>query len=925
MKSLGIDLAALLAAAPTALRDSVQGDAQSDRRGRARPRALTGFGPPDQIGLARGENLAASDPIDESEWARGGEQLAGVPAEGFSQEVVIQELAPVFRVSNNALELDGKGEKFWAERLAGQADLLAGILPSVGRVEARLGGNRYIALGTAWVTSDGLLVTNRHVARFFAQHGRDGLVFRQAIPGPTPMDCRIDFSDQPNDADGIRIPADGIVFLSKEDRPDIALMRLSEDVRARFRPLELRQESLLKDDHVAAIGFPEHDERARTEDIRRVFGDVFGCKRFAPGFVKSVGEDTIVHLCSTLGGNSGSPIIELGSGQVAGIHFGGYFDRENYAEPASAIRAIVAELTREGARPTTRASDNSGGTAMGTNSITVTVPITITVEVGQPLGGAPQVTTVNVSPAPAPAGGTLDEAVAAARRAFDGYRNVVHIRRGWKFRNGWITDEPAVVIAVHDKKELDELAATGATALPAQIGGFAVDITPASPFDIVPELRDDLLTEASIRRGTYRRDPAAFPLDLAERKMTGQVHVGPDAGSQMLVEFVRATEEKLTIGMYEFTAPHIVGAVKDKFAETGDIKLVLEKGEHIGGSGVKKDDQPDEQTVAELEALMRGRFQNQWASVGSGRIFPWAYHIKVAVRDGEATWLSSGSWQSSNQPDSERRHPASADTPPFLLDLHNREWHVVLQDKGISKQFEDHILQDVEDARVEREAAAPEDLVIWIDSLAELTTTEEAPAARRYFEPHAIDRKIRVQPILTPDNYPALVLDMIRSAKKSILFQNQSFNIAAGRDERFTALLDAMKAKQRELEDVRIIIRGEYAREQIEKMKTYGFDVSKDKVRLQDRCHAKTFIVDDRFVLIGSHNFTDSGTTANRDASLLFDDAELAAYCREIYEYDWARSAAELREARRGARLRTEEAVSAGGLIPVRLSQLGLL
>lgn len=927
MKSLGIDPAALLAAAPAALRDTVKGDAAPDRREMPRPLTPIGFRLPGEEGFDASEKLAGGFPIDESaEWAESGERLAGVPAQGYSEEVVIQQLAPVFRVRDNALELEGKAEEFWAPLLTERASLLKDILPSVGRVEARLGGNAYIALGTAWVTSDGLLVTNRHVARFFAQHGHDGLVFRQAIPGPTPMDCRIDFSDQPNDADGIRIPADGIVFLSKDDRPDIALMRLSEDMRARFRPLGLRTEALLKDDRVAAIGFPEHDERARTEDIRRVFGDVFGCKRFAPGFVKSVAEDMIVHLCSTLGGNSGSPIIELGSGEVAGIHFGGFFDRENYAEPASAIRAIVAELTREGARPAVTAPSNSGGTAMSGNSITVTVPVTITVEIGQPVGGTPQVSTVNVSPAPAPAAGsTLDEAVAAARSAFGGYGNVVHIRRGWKFRDGWITDEPAVVIAVREKKELDELAATGATALPAQIGGFPVDITPASPFDLVPELRGDLLTEASIRRGTYRRDPAAFPLDPAARKMTGQIHVGPDAGSQMLVEFLRETEKRLAVGMYEFTAPHIVRAVKEKFADTGDMKMVLQKGEDIGGTGAKKDDQPDEQTVAELEGLMGARFANQWASVGAGRIFPWAYHIKVAVRDGKAFWLSSGSWQSSNQPDSNRRLPASADTPPFLLDEHNREWHVVLQDEGISKQLEKHILQDAEDARTELEAAAPEDPVIWIDSLAELTTAEEAPAARRYFEPYAISGKIRVRPILTPDNYPALVLDMIRSATKSILFQNQSFNIAAGRDARFTALLDAMKAKQRELEDVRIIIRGEFAREQIEKMKDYGFDVSSDKVRLQDRCHAKTFIVDDRLVLIGSHNFTDSGTTANRDASLLFDDPALAAYCREIYEYDWGRSRAAIREPRRGARLRTEEAVLAGGLVPVRLSQLGLL
>jgi len=559
---------------------------------------------------------------------------------------------------------------------------------------------------------------------------------------------------------------------------------------------------------------------------------------------------------------------------------------------------------------------------MGGNSITVTVPVTITVEIGQALGGAPQVSAVGVSPAPA-AAATLDEAVAAARGAFDRYANVVHIRGGWKFRDGWITDEPAVVIVVREKQDVEELDATGSSALPTQIMGFAVDIKSASPFDLMPELRGDLLTEASIRQGTYRRDPAAFPLDEAQRRIKGAVHVGPDSGSQMLIEFLRETEATLTIGMYEFTAPHIVKATKEKFAGSGRITMVLQKGEHIG-DGIKKDDQPDEQTVAELGALMGERFTNRWASVGQRRIFPWAYHIKVAVRDGRATWLSSGSWQTSNQPDDGRRPPESADIPPLLLDTHNREWHVVLEDEGISKQLEDHIAQDAEDAASAPEAAPPEDPVIWVDSLAEPTAVEEAPVPRRYFEPYVFDREIRVRPLLTPDNFTEQLLDLIRSARQSILFQNQSFTIAANRDSRFTALLDAMKAKQGELEDVRILIRGDYARDAIERMKDYGFDVTRDKVRLQDRCHAKTFIVDDRLVVIGSHNFTDSGMTANRDASLLFDDPELAAYCREIYEYDWRRSRAGVREARRGARLRIEEAAAAG-LIPVRLSQLQLL
>jgi len=49
-------------------------------------------------------------------------------------------------------------------------------------------------------------------------------------------------------------------------------------------------------------------------------------------------------------------------------------------------------------------------------------------------------------------------------------------------------------------------------------------------------------------------------------------------------------------------------------------------------------------------------------------------------------------------------------------------------------------------------------------------------------------------------------------------------------------------------------------------------------------------IVDGRRVLIGSHNWSKPGVTLNRDASLLFDDAEVAQYYTEAFMIDWERS-----------------------------------
>ena len=51
--------------------------------------------------------------------------------------------------------------------------------------------------------------------------------------------------------------------------------------------------------------------------------------------------------------------------------------------------------------------------------------------------------------------------------------------------------------------------------------------------------------------------------------------------------------------------------------------------------------------------------------------------------------------------------------------------------------------------------------------------------------------------------------------------------------------------------------------------------------------NAKGIIVDSARVLLGSHNWSYDGVVLNRDASLLFYDAEIAKYLEGIFIYDW--------------------------------------
>src|SRR5262249_36118439 len=79
----------------------------------------------------------------------------------------------------------------------------------------------------------------------------------------------------------------------------------------------------------------------------------------------------------------------------------------------------------------------------------------------------------------------LRVAFAAAQAVCERYRarlmkypNVIDVRPGYKFKNGWITSIPSVVVTVLRK---DPAEALGDNVLPAELDGVPVDVAPATP------------------------------------------------------------------------------------------------------------------------------------------------------------------------------------------------------------------------------------------------------------------------------------------------------------------------------------------------------------------------------------------------------------------------------------------------------------
>ena len=157
----------------------------------------------------------------------------------------------------------------------------------------------------------------------------------------------------------------------------------------------------------------------------------------------------------------------------------------------------------------------------------------------------------------------------------------------------------------------------------------------------------------------------------------------------------------------------------------------------------------------------------------------------------------------------------------------------------------------------------------------------------RLFQPLSVtSRKIKIQPLLTPDNFLEHVIPLIQSATTTLFLQNQYIKIPKKATQEFVDLLNAVQGRINAGIDVRIIVRDlPDTRQQLEALQAFGFDMTHFKVQPQN--HNKGIVVDSTTVVVGSHNWSNDGVLRNRDASQIIFDAPIARYFEQIFLHDW--------------------------------------
>jgi hypothetical protein len=207
-----------------------------------------------------------------------------------------------------------------------------------------------LVVGTGFMVAPRVVMTNRHVAEVFAAAQDAAFPFLKDGHGEQEPVVLIDFGGVYDEQQNVhRIGR--VLHIARRDEPDVALLELRETPgREPPQPAPLQLSAPAADAFprdAFAVGYPTFDQGDARVPL---YFRLLRVKRVSLGRMSRLGRwegmPRIFHDCTTLGGSSGSPLVDFGSGTVWGLHFHGHQQTAdgsgNVAEPMWRLAELPA-------------------------------------------------------------------------------------------------------------------------------------------------------------------------------------------------------------------------------------------------------------------------------------------------------------------------------------------------------------------------------------------------------------------------------------------------------------------------------------------------------------------------------------------------------------------------------------------------------
>jgi len=250
-------------------------------------------------------------------------------------EVIVHQdgSRPSFLIRNGVVDKDSSPIGSWSGILDASMPALKDAIDCVGRIDVN---GRHV--GTGFLVGPDVIITNRHVLQAIGVENNGGWTL---YPGTT-IDFGFEFqgTQSMNRRNLQQVvfcgdqPIDGALDHAKLDLSLISLSPLTHAATP-VTPLMLMRNTgwVQTDTQIYTVGYPGNpgpDGRSTYGSLlEQLFRSTFGYKRLAPGRLLPFGIPgspgwTLAHEATTLGGNSGSPVLVFGSERAAaGLHYGG--------------------------------------------------------------------------------------------------------------------------------------------------------------------------------------------------------------------------------------------------------------------------------------------------------------------------------------------------------------------------------------------------------------------------------------------------------------------------------------------------------------------------------------------------------------------------------------------------------------------------
>jgi phosphatidylserine/phosphatidylglycerophosphate/cardiolipin synthase-like enzyme len=353
--------------------------------------------------------------------------------------------------------------------------------------------------------------------------------------------------------------------------------------------------------------------------------------------------------------------------------------------------------------------------------------------------------------------------------------------------------------------------------------------------------------------------------------------IGPQDGLLDLLNWIEGATTSIEVHIYQMQEPRLVQALMNAASNGVEVTVLLDEGCTCTNIWSYNDMQLQYGFASELDNVGAEVF---WFGGDSDQ--PYLYiHSKVAVRDGNSVWMSSGNWKSSSQP------------APGVRG--NVEWSVIIENQQLAEVVQQQMDFDtntqLDHITAYSSSDEPSD---W--TMPGVQSVSGGGLATSY----SVDASGEV--LTCPNNCITGITNMIDSALFEVVLSQQTLDVDWywGWGQESPVIQSLYQAAKRGV-GVRVIINGAYLDDDDQDIidllneqwnGTEGLDASAVVMSEDDdvsKLHNKGIIVDEKSVLVSSINMGSSAMNRNREMGVIIHSETIAQVYKDAWNVDWNR------------------------------------